>query len=159
VEKGSSGRVLFVHGMLNIGEAMSPPLIRAVRSAGQNGGLSIIDAPPGTSCPVITAVRGADYVLLVTEPTPFGLNDLGLALDMVKELGIPHAVVVNRSSPGNSLARDFCRKRGVGILAEIPDDRRVAEVYSGGGLVFSAVPGFRKYFEDLLISIGKEAGR
>jgi MinD superfamily P-loop ATPase len=159
VEQGRAGRVVFTHGRLYIGESMSPPLIKAVRSAGQNGGLHIIDAPPGTSCPVITAIRGVDFLLLVTEPTPFGLHDLGLALDMAKELGIPHAVVVNRTVTGNNLARDFCGERGVRILAEIPDDRRVAEAYSRGELAFSAVPGFREHFKNLLTSIEREAGR
>lgn len=159
VEEGHAGSLVFIHGRINVGEAMSPPLIKAVRSTGQNGALKIIDAPPGTSCPVITAIRGADFVLMVTEPTPFGLHDLGLAIDLVKELGIPHAVVVNRSVPGNSLAGDFCRERGVRILAEIPDERRVAEAYSRGELAFSAVPGFRERFEDLLASVESEAGR
>jgi len=159
VEEGEAGEISFVNGKLNIGEAMSPPLIRAVRSASQNSSLNIVDVPPGTSCPVITAIKGVDFVILVTEPTPFGLNDLGLALDMIKELGIPHAVVVNRSDPDNNLARDFCREREVKLLAEIPDDRRIAEAYSRGELAFSAAPGYRGVFEDLLISIVKEARR
>lgn len=158
VEKGHAGGIAFIRGRLSIGEAMSPPLIKAVRNEVNNGVLHIIDVPPGASCPAITAIRGVDFVLMVTEPTPFGLHDLGLALDMVQELGIPHAVVVNRSVPGNNLARDFCTARGVGILAEIPDDRRVAEAYSRGELVFTAVPGFRERFKDLLGSIGREAG-
>ncbi|OPY57395.1 MAG: Anaerobic sulfite reductase subunit C [Pelotomaculum sp. PtaU1.Bin035] len=160
VEEGEAGgEIAFYHGKLNIGESMSPPLIRAVRSAGQNNPLNIIDAPPGTSCPVIAAIKGVDFVILITEPTPFGLNDLGLALDMIKELGIPHAVVVNRSDPDNNLARDFCKEREVKLLAEIPDDRRIAEAYSRGELTFSAAPGYRGVFEDLLISIVKEARR
>ena len=159
VEEGRSGGTGFVHGRLNVGEAMSPPLIKAVRSAAGRGVLTIVDAPPGTSCPVITAVRDADFVLLVTEPTPFGLHDLGLALDMLKELARPHAVVVNRATPGNNLARDFCRERGVGILAEIPEDRRVAEAYSRGELAFAVVPGFGDRVSGLLTSVLKEAGR
>ncbi|MFZ5597406.1 MAG: P-loop NTPase [Bacillota bacterium] len=159
VEEGYAGEVAFFHGRLKIGEAMSPPLIKAVRSAGEKGVLRIIDAPPGTSCPVITAVKGADYLLLVTEPTPFGLNDLGLALEMVRELGIPHAVVVNRSVQEHDLALNFCRERGVRILAEIPDDRRVAEAYSRGDLAYYAVPGYRERFAELLISVEKEARR
>ncbi|MFZ5646014.1 MAG: ATP-binding protein [Bacillota bacterium] len=157
VEEGEAGRVGFVHGRLNIGEAMSPPLIKAVRGAAGNGALVFLDAPPGTSCPVIASIKGADFVLLVTEPTPFGINDLDLAIDMVRELGIPHAVVVNRAVPGNNLARDFCREKGLRILAEIPEDRRVAEAYSGGELAFSAVPGFRDFFMDLLNLVEKEA--
>ncbi|MDF9409823.1 MAG: antiporter inner membrane protein [Pelotomaculum sp. PtaB.Bin013] len=159
VEEGVAGEISFVHGKLNIGEAMSTPLIKTVRSAGKNNLLNIVDAPPGTSCPVITAIKGVDFVILVTEPTPFGLNDLGLALDMIKELGIPHAVVVNRSDLDNNLARDFCREKEVKLLAEIPDDRRIAEAYSRGELAFSAASGYRGVFEDLLIAIVKEARR
>ncbi len=156
IESGSAGRIAFYHGKLDVGEAFSPPLIRAVRSTGGDE-LNIIDAPPGTSCPVISAIKGTDFVLLVTEPTPFGINDLDIAAGMVKELGIPYAVVVNRHVPDNTLARDFCRDRGIKILAEIPDDRRVAEAYSGGLLPYSAVPGYRELFEGLLISAVKEA--
>ncbi|OPX90032.1 MAG: antiporter inner membrane protein [Pelotomaculum sp. PtaB.Bin104] len=159
VEEGEAGGINFFHGKLNIGEAMSPPLIRAVRSAGKNNLFTIVDVPPGTSCPVIAAIKDVDLVILVTEPTPFGLNDLDLALDMVKEMGIPHAVVVNRSEPENNLARDFCRKRKVRLLAEIADDRRVAEAYSRGELAFNAAPGYRAVFDDLLSAIEKEAIR
>jgi MinD superfamily P-loop ATPase len=157
VEEGRAGRIDFFHGKLNVGEAMSPPLIKAVRSAGQNSGLNIIDAPPGTSCPVIASIKGVDFVLLVTEPTPFGFNDLGLAVDMVKEFAIPHAVVVNRHDPGYTMAHDFCRDRNIKILAEIPDDRRIAEAYSIGKLPYSAVPGYRRLFKKLLLSAVKEA--
>jgi MinD superfamily P-loop ATPase len=95
IEEGQAGGLGFLHGRLNVGEAMSPPLIRAVRSAGQkSGGLVIVDVPPGTSCPVIAALRGANYVLLVTEPTPFGLNDLGLAIDVLKELGSTTGAII-----------------------------------------------------------------
>lgn len=159
VEGGRAGDVLFTHGRLNVGEAMSPPLIKAVLSAARKAPLVVVDVPPGTSCPVITAIKGADYVILVTEPTPFGINDLGLAIDMVRELSIPHSVVVNRAGPGNNLAADFCRERGVGMLAEIPDDRRVAEAYSRGDLACTTVPGFRDCFTELLNSVEKEARR
>lgn len=158
IEQGNAGGVSFIHGRLNIGESMSPPLVKAVRKAGQHVNLTIIDAPPGTSCPVIAAVREVDYVLLVTEPTPFGLNDLGLALDMLRELGIPCAVVLNRSNlEYNHLAYDFCRERGVQILAEIPDERRVAEAYSIGELAYYAVPGYREIMQQLLTSVEREA--
>lgn len=162
IEAGAAGKVSFIHGRLNIGEAMSPPLIKAVRQAGQKNNylanLVVVDAPPGTSCPVIAAVRGVDYVLLVTEPTPFGLNDLGLALDMLHELGIPGAVVLNRANPEyNHLAYDFCRERGMHILAEIPDQRRVAEEYSTGRLAYYSVPGYREIMLKLLTSVEREA--
>lgn len=158
VETGTAGKVGFYHGKLNVGEALSPPLVKAVRSAIQDDdGLAIIDASPGTSCPVIAAVKGVDFVLLVTEPTPFGVNDLEIAVDMVKKLCIPHAVIINRHVPGYTLARDFCRAKGIRILAEIPDDRRVAEAYSRGTLPHSAVPGYRELFEGLLNAVMEEA--
>ncbi len=152
VEKGRAGPVTFVHGRLRVGEAMSPPLIKAVRRAAGGGAVQVIDVPPGTSCPVITAIRGVNLVVLVTEPTPFGLHDLGLALDMVRELGLPHAVVVNRTDEDNDSAREFCRQRQVKILAEIPDDRRVAEAYSRGEMAAS-ISGYAERFEALLAAV------
>ena len=149
VEKGTADKIQFIHGKLRIGEAMSPPLIRAVKEEIGNSSINFIDVPPGTSCPVITAITDLDFVLLVTEPTPFGLNDLDLALDMVKELGLPHGVVVNMHEDENTSAREFCRDRGLPILAEIPDDRRVAEAYSRGELASKAVPDYDRRFLDL----------
>ncbi|NLJ77058.1 MAG: P-loop NTPase [Peptococcaceae bacterium] len=160
VETGDCGNNLkFYHGKLDVGEIHSPPLIEAVRETAQGEDLNIVDASPGTSCPVVAAIKGVDYILLVTEPTPFGVNDLEIAVDMVKELGIPHAVVINRSVPEHTLARDFCRDNNIKILAEIPDDRRVAEAYSKGELPYSGVEGYRELFKELIDTIIKEAGR
>ncbi len=156
VESGISGAIAFVHGRLGIGEAMSPPLIRQVQTHATSDSINIIDAPPGTSCPVITSVRDADFVTLVTEPTPFGLSDLGLALDMVRQLGFPHGVVVNRAEPGNADADGFCGKRQVRIIAHIPDDRRIAEAYSRGEMILTAVQGIRERLLDLWQSIQKQ---
>jgi MinD superfamily P-loop ATPase len=155
VETGCAGNVMFVHGRLNVGEAMSPPLIKKVLEHASGDAVNIIDAPPGTSCPVIASVREADFVILVTEPTPFGLNDLGLALDMVRKLGIPHGVAVNRAETNNNDAENFCRKRNVVILSQVPDDRRIAEAYSRGEMVLTAVPGVRKLFLALWKSVLK----
>ncbi len=156
VESGISGSIGFVHGRLNIGEAMSPPLIRKVLEQATKEAINIIDAPPGTSCPVIASIRNADFVVLVTEPTPFGLNDLGLALDMIQELRIPHGIVVNRAETGNTDAEVFCEKRQVKIIAQIPDDRRIAESYSRGEMILTAVPGIRERFAELWRSIRKQ---
>jgi MinD superfamily P-loop ATPase len=156
VETGVSGTMQFVHGLLNIGEAMSPPLVRSVLERATAGAVNIIDAPPGTSCPVIASIRNADFVVLVTEPTPFGLNDLGLALDMVRELALPHGVVINRAEAGNSDAQTFCAKRQAAVLAEIPDDRRIAEAYSRGEMVVEAVPGLRELLLTLWESIRRQ---
>lgn len=141
--------IRFTQGLLNIGEAMSPPVIRAVKRAAPEAELTIVDAPPGTSCPVIESVRDADYVVLVTEPTPFGLNDLELAVDMVNALRLPFGVVINRADSGDDRTVRFCRDNGVSV-DEIPDSRQVAEAYSRGESAFNAVPGFRDVFLGLL---------
>jgi len=152
IEQGYAGHIGFVHGRLNIGDIMVPPLIKAVKKIDPPG-IQIIDAPPGTSCPVITTLKGSDFVLLVTEPTPFGLNDLGLAVETVKELGIDYAVVVNRAEEDNPSAQQFCQDRGIPIIAEIPDDRKIAEAYSRGELMISALPQYREVFEKLFKDI------
>ena len=157
IEVGMASQIQFVHGKLRIGEAMSPPLIREVRQEIKDNAINIIDVPPGTSCPVITAIKDTDFVVLVTEPTPFGLNDLGLALDMVRELGLPHGVVVNRHEDDNLRARMFCKERNVPVLAEIPDDRRVAEAYSIGKLASETVPGYDECFQNLWKAIQNHA--
>lgn len=150
LEAGSSGPISFVQGVLNVGEAMSAPLIRQVKQEAIQEGLRIIDCPPGTSCPVIESVKHADLVLLVTEPTPFGLNDLKLAVEMIRALHLPFAVVVNRAGVGDQQTQEYCRREAIEILAEIPDDRRVAEAYSAGRLACEAVPEFRLGLEELL---------
>lgn len=132
VETGMAERLAFVQGRLNVGEPMAPPLIRAVKEKAIAGGVAIMDAPPGTSCPVVATVRDTDFVLLVTEPTPFGLNDLRLAVEMIRQLGVPHGIVINRADSGDRRVHDFCVAQAIPILLEIPDDRHVAEAYSRG---------------------------
>jgi len=157
VEEGPAGDVAFAGGRLRIGEAMAPPLIKAVKERANDDGLVIIDAPPGTSCPVIEALRGADFVLLVTEPTPFGLNDLTIAVDTVRKLGLPFAVVVNRAAPERQSVRIYCDDEGIDILAELPDDRRVAEAYSRGELAARAVPEFATRFRAVAEEVERRA--
>jgi MinD superfamily P-loop ATPase len=149
VEAGHAGKVVFVQGRLNVGEPMAPPLIRAVKSKAIIDGWVLMDAPPGTSCPVVTTVRDADYVLLVTEPTPFGLNDLRLAVQMIRQLGVRHGVVINRADSGDLRVREYCAAEKIQILLEIPDDRRVAEVYSRGGMALQAIPEWHDMFMSL----------
>jgi MinD superfamily P-loop ATPase len=156
VETGYSGSLYFVHGRLNIGEAMSPPIIRKVLQRAPENAVTIIDAPPGTSCPVIAALRNADFAVLVTEPTPFGLNDLGLAVDMVRQLGIPNGVVINRAEAANSDAEDFCSARQLTILARIPDDRRIAEAYSRGEMIVSCIEGLHDCFTSFWDKLRKQ---
>jgi len=149
IETMESGNVTLIQGRLDVGAAMSPPLIRAVKARLRNGVPAILDAPPGTSCPVIATLRGADFVVLVTEPTPFGLHDLKLAVEMVRELRIPFGVVVNRVGIGDDRVHVFCGNEGIPILLEIPDDRRIAEAYSRGELIVEALPEYLGHFERL----------
>jgi MinD superfamily P-loop ATPase len=159
VETGMAGRLAFVQGRLDVGEAMASPVIAAALAAAPEEAALVIDAPPGTSCPAIASVRSADVVLLVTEPTPFGLHDLKLAVDMVRELGIPFGVLVNRAGSGDDRVHVFCRGENIPILAEIPDDRRIAEAYSRGELIVEALPEYHDLFAGLaekLLASGKE---
>ena len=161
IERKQAGNIALVTGRLDVGSAMAPPLIRAVKDRLDPSLPAILDAPPGTSCPVIVTVRDTDFILLVTEPTPFGLHDLSLTVDMVRELAIPFAVVINRAGSGDDRVHAFCRDARVPILAEIPDDRRIAEAYSRGELIVEALPEYRGLFADLaerLLENGRGAG-
>jgi len=149
VDLGTAGDVKFGQGRLKIGDVRSPALIKKVKEQAANNGTVIIDAPPGTSCPVIEAVKGVDYVLLVTEPTPFGLNDLELAVEMVRELGIWFAVVINRCDVGDDRVARYCQQQDIEILLEIPNDRLVAEAYSQGIKIIDALPGYEEKFLQL----------
>ncbi|HOV39792.1 MAG TPA: hypothetical protein PLG79_13785, partial [Spirochaetales bacterium] len=148
-----AGNITLIQGRLDIGIAMAPPLIRAVKTRLRNGTPAILDAPPGTSCAVITTLRDTDFVILITEPTPFGLYDLKLAVDMVRILKIPFGVVVNRMGIGYRRVHDYCRKEQIPILLEIPDDRRIAEAYSRGDLIVEALPEYRRLFVQLFEKI------
>jgi MinD superfamily P-loop ATPase len=158
VEIGHRNNLGFIHGRLRIGEAMSPPLIREVRSHTRSDRVAIIDAPPGTSCPVIAAVRGADFVLLVTEPTPFGLHDLKLAVEAVKLLEIPRGLVINRSDIGDDGVRSYAEKENLPILMEIPFDRGIAEAYSNGKLIVEEMPEWKQRFRTLYLQIQEIVG-
>jgi MinD superfamily P-loop ATPase len=150
VETVQAGNITLIHGRLDVGMAMAPPLIRAVKARLQSGLPAILDAPPGTACPVIATLRGTDFVVLVTEPTPFGLHDLKLAVDMVRELRIPFGVVVNRVGIGDDRVHAFCRQENIAVLLEIPEDRRIAEAYSKGSLIVEALPEYRGLFQCLI---------
>lgn len=149
IEEGRSGKIRFIKGELNVGEAVSPPLIREVKRAADEDFLTIIDVPPGTSCPVIEAVKGSDFCLLVTEPTPFGLNDLILAVEVMRKLKIPFAVVINRSDIGDGKVEEYCEKEKIPILMRIPMDRRIATAYSKGTPIVEEIPEYREKFKEL----------
>ncbi len=155
IETGKAGGIDFIQGRLNVGEPMSPPLIRAVKSRALQNAVVIMDAPPGTSCPVVTTVRDTDFVLLVTEPTPFGLNDLKLAIEMVANLRIPYGVVINRANGEDQRVNKFCAAEKILILQEFPDDRRVAEAYSRGIPALQILPDWRDKFVNLWDCMGK----
>jgi len=142
VEQGSAGAAGFVQGSLSIGEAMSTPVIRAVLGRLPADGVAIIDAPPGASCPVVETLRASDQALLVAEPTPFGLNDLKIAVETVRKLELPLSIVVNRSGTGDARLVEYCEREGLEVLAVIPDDRRVAEAYARGVMPAHVLPEF-----------------
>ena len=159
LETGAVNGIRFVHGRLRVGEAMAPPLIRAVRNASGRNGLTIIDAPPGTSCPVIAAMKDTDFVLLVTEPTPFGLHDLQLAVEAVNILGIPMGLVINRADMGDDKVRAYARAQNIPVLMEIPFDRQIAESYSRGEMFAQVLPEWRNRFRELIGQIETLAGK
>jgi MinD superfamily P-loop ATPase len=148
LEQGKVGKIDFIQGKLNISEPMATPIIRQVKKKINPDGITIIDVPPGTSCPVIEAVNRSDFCLLVTEPTPFGLNDLKLAVEVLKKLKIKFGVIINRAGIGDNKVKEFCEDEGIEILAEIPYDRNVAVLYSQGISILIEAD-YAKIFEKL----------
>jgi MinD superfamily P-loop ATPase len=155
VETRSHKEVTLVTGRLKVGEASAGTLIEVVRAKSDSGGLTLIDAPPGTSCSMVAAVRGADYSVLVTEPTPFGLHDLRLAAETAKVLGVPFGVVINRAGSGDDRVQHWCAREGIPLLAELPDDREVAVAYSKGIPASEVSVEWRARFVGLLECIRK----
>lgn len=138
-------RLELITGVLDVGEAKPVPVTKAVLATAAEPGADVVlvDAPPGTSCPVIESVRTSDLVVLVTEPTPFGLNDLRLAVEMVRALGLRAVVAVNRVGLGDDRVRRYCAEEGLQIVLELPFDRGIAEAYSRGELLVDALPELR----------------
>lgn len=146
IEFGESAGIEFVHGKLTVGEAMAPPVIREAKKHINRDKLVIIDVSPGTSCPVVETVKGSDFCLLVTEPTPFGLNDLALAVEMLGELDISCGVVINRDGIGDCKVEEYCRQRGIPILLRIPLDIKIAQLYSRGITLVQGIPQWQEAF-------------
>ena len=153
LEIGRSGKIDFAQGRLEIGDVRTPALIKKLKQKIIGRAVSIIDAPPGTSCPVIEAVRDADFALLVTEPTPFGLNDLKLAVEMLRQLKLPFAVMINRSRPDEKMTNRYCEMENIEVIFELPDDRRIAEEYSVGQMIIQTLGEYKKPFEKLAKTI------
>jgi len=148
-EKGWSDSIEFVHGRLRVGEIMAPPLIKAVKKDIVNQKTVIIDSPPGTSCPVIESVKDSDYCILVTEPTPFGLNDLKLAVEMIRLLNIPFGIVINKADLGDNKVFEYCEEEDLSIIMKIPMDRKIAESYSEGIPIVDINKRYEKQFLNL----------
>jgi MinD superfamily P-loop ATPase len=156
----ASRRFEFAQGTMNVGEAMAVPIIRQLKQGvippDPGDRPIILDASPGTACPVVESMRGADFVLMVTEPTPFGLHDLRLAVEVARdELGLPVGVVINRDGVGDQGVNDYCATEGIPILMRIPLDRRIAEAYSDGGTLVETLPEYRERFQNLYAAIGR----
>jgi len=155
MEFGTANDLQFIHGKLDIGQAMSPPLIREVKNHMNRERTIIIDAPPGTSCPVIESVKGSDVSLLVTEPTPFGLNDLRLAVETLRELKIPFGIILNRADIGDKQVQDYCLKENIPVLMTIPTDRNIAVAYSEGKTIIETQPAYKQKFLELFKKVQK----
>ncbi len=154
---GQYRQVHWVQGRLDVGHPMSPPLIRAVLDR-SGPGLTVIDSPPGTSCPMVAAVEEADYVLLVTEPTPFGLHDLDLAVATLTQMSLPYGVVINRADAGDDGVERYCRENAIHVWMRIPMSRRIAEIYSTGGTLLDALPEYASPLREMLERIEVQFG-
>ena len=146
---GSVGDLELVYGELNVGEPLSVPLIKAVKSKIQENTNVIIDAPVGTSCPVIETVRESDFCILVTEPTPFGLHDLKITVEVLRKMSIPFGVIVNRAGIGDNKVYQYCREEHIPIMMEIPYQRKIAELYSKGIPFSLELPEWKERFQAL----------
>ncbi|MEJ2635750.1 MAG: ATP-binding protein [Calditrichia bacterium] len=143
----------FVEGRLNLGEMMASPLISHVKAKVQPDCINILDAPPGTSCSMVETIRKADYCLLVTEPTPFGLNDLKLAVEVLRIVGIPFGVVINKADAIFTTIEKYCKEQQISILMKLPFDRKLAEAYSRGEAEVRHYPELKSQFHQLLHNI------
>ncbi|MCP4543291.1 MAG: P-loop NTPase [Chloroflexi bacterium] len=158
IERGNAKSVTFAQGTMNVGEPMAVPIIRQLKQwsipSDVQEQIVILDAPPGTACPVVETMRGAGFVLMVTEPTPFGLHDLRLAVEVARgELGLPVGVVINRDGVGDQGVDEYCEAENIPILMRIPLDRRIAEAYSEGVPLVKVLPEYQQQFQELYVAI------
>lgn len=156
IKTWQSGQILLKGGCLDVGVSSASTLVHAVKERLVPGMDAILDAPPGTACQAVATLRGVDYAVLVTEPTPFGLHDLRLAVDTARELGVKFGVVINRSDIGDARVHDYCTQENIPVLLEIPEDRRIAEAYSRGELMIDALPQYRADFQRLWQAIARQ---
>ena len=159
IEHGQADGIDFYHGLLNVGEMQAIPVIKALKRKVDKNKDVIIDVPPGTSCPVIESITGSDYCILVTEPTPFGFNDLKLAVEVVKHLNIPFGVIINRDGIGDKKVELYCRNENMPILLKIPEKKTIANLYSKGIALVKKSYEWREIFYSIFTMIKKEVDR
>jgi len=146
IKKGEAHGVEIVYGELNVGEAMAVPLIKAVKNQMKSNKNVVIDAPPGTACSLVASVHKTDYCILVTEPTPFGLHDLKITVQVLKDLKVPMGVVINRAGLGDRKVYEYCKKENIPVLLEIPFSKKIAELYSRGVPFVAEMPEWKEKF-------------
>jgi len=149
VEKGKAGEIEFIQGRLNVGEAQAVPIIRRLKRKIRKDKIVIIDISPGTSCPMVESIRGSDFCILVTEPTPFGLHDLKMAVEVAKKLKIPFGVLINRDGIGDEKVEKFCLNNKIPILLKIPYSKAIAFAYSKGTPIIEERPKYKEKFRNL----------
>jgi MinD superfamily P-loop ATPase len=159
IKRGHKDNLELIYGELEVGEPMATPLIRQLKRHIDKNKNVILDAPPGASCPVIETVKGVDYCILVTEPTPFGLHDLKIIIQVLEDMSIPFGVVINRAGIGDRKVYDYCREKNIPILLEIPYDRRIAELYSRGIPFSLEMTEYREKFRDLFNDVRRLANK
>jgi MinD superfamily P-loop ATPase len=153
VQTGHCNGIDFICGILNVGEAMAPPVIRKVKDKINPAKTVLLDVTPGTSCPVIESIKGSDFCILVTEPTPFGLNDLTLAVEVVRLLHVPCGIVLNRAGYGDEIIIEYCKSENLPILLTIPLDSSIAGLYSKGITLAEGMPEWQECFTDIFHQI------
>ena len=156
IEKGGNEKLVMYHGLLNIGEPFGVPIIKELKDYADNSKTTIIDSSPGTACPAVEAMRDSDYCILVTEPTPFGLHDLTLSVGVIREIGTPFGVVVNRDGIGDDRVEKYCKDENIPLLAKIPNDIGIAKLYSKGIPIVEGLPEYKALFTGIYDKI-KEA--
>ena len=159
VEHGRVNEIDFYHGILNVGEAMTIPVIKSLKKKIDKNKNVILDAPPGTSCPVVETIGSSDYCILVTEPTPFGLHDLKLAVGVVRHLYIPFGVIINRDGVGDKKVELYCQQEKIPILMKIPHSEKIAQLYSKGVPFIEGIQVWREEFIKLFKKISEEVGQ
>lgn len=156
IEKGKSGEIELITGILDIKEVASSHLIRHVKKFMKPDRINLVDASPGTTCPTVTAISGTDYCILVTEPTPFGMNDLALAVEMTRQMNIPSGVVINRHGIGDDRVEKYCREQNIPVLAKIPHDREIAKIYARGELAVEKSSTLKELLKSLFERLQEE---